>query len=381
MLRHNHILSATWILCIASVQTHAECPKPTTTVKNVVLSDEDILKASFPEGSTAKFQCIPGYSRQGSPTVTCQDGQWTPLALKCIIKVCASPGEVANGYYKLPDELVFGVHIEAVCNTGYYIIGSGVRHCTANGWDGREAVCEVVKCGSAPKIQSGTSLSEEKSEYEYGNIVTYICNNGYTLKGSNILTCREDERFHPDPPECIELANVCPKLIIENGQKTGPNPPYKLKSHLTFKCNEGFILSGSADVTCEVDGWTPLPPKCEEIQCFKPQITNGILTAEAKETYKFKSTVRFKCNPGFTMQGNEDVTCGSNADWSPLPQCKVLLTPSASPPQPPSHTWWIVVLIVVVIISLCVIYVCYRKKCSRKDYVANVVTNPEECDL
>lgn len=67
-------------MSLSSAQTCLPPPaKP-----NTVLSNADILKPEFEDGSEAKFVCETGYTHAGgSRTVTCTAGTWSRLTMKC----------------------------------------------------------------------------------------------------------------------------------------------------------------------------------------------------------------------------------------------------------------------------------------------------------
>ncbi|MFT7814140.1 membrane cofactor protein-like isoform X1 [Arapaima gigas] len=120
----------------------AQCSKP--EVKgNVVLSTEDLLKNSFSEGSTARYQCTVGYTtKSGSGVINCTNGVWSVLSLTCQKKTCEPPGEVENGYFNISEGIEFGAKIKATCNKGYMIVGRNYLQCLDSGWSGRPPVCE-----------------------------------------------------------------------------------------------------------------------------------------------------------------------------------------------------------------------------------------------
>jgi len=53
-------------------------------------------------------------------------------------------------------------------------------------------------CQPPGDIVHGTKIG---SDYRHGRTVWYQCDAGYTLKGSDRLTCN-DGRWNLDPPEC-----------------------------------------------------------------------------------------------------------------------------------------------------------------------------------
>ena len=60
----------------------------------------------------------------------------------------------------------------------------------------------VSKCGRAPTVVNGKPSSNEES-YDYGAVIRYTCNPGFTIKGNKSIVCKGDEVFVPEPPQCI----------------------------------------------------------------------------------------------------------------------------------------------------------------------------------
>merc|ERR1712002_831809 len=86
---------------------------------NMDLKGNDILLQSFPHGTRVTFVCDVGYvSAGGSPSITCTNGSWSPVRLKCEKFNCPSPGEVENGNIDYSEGTEFGSKIVTECNTG-----------------------------------------------------------------------------------------------------------------------------------------------------------------------------------------------------------------------------------------------------------------------
>lgn len=61
----------------------------------------------------------------------------------------------------------------------------------------------------------------------------------------------------------------CPAPVVENGVRIeGRLPPYKHKSYVTYKCNDGYEMTGQASLTCEIEGWSASIPTCKGKACF-----------------------------------------------------------------------------------------------------------------
>ncbi|KAK6321509.1 hypothetical protein J4Q44_G00084850 [Coregonus suidteri] len=199
--------SSSWskcLICLIFITSgNAECPKPQVE-GNFVLTNDALLKNDFPEGTEATFECANGYLKeQGSERITCTSGEWSTLELTCKKKDCGAPRKIAHLTYEFGEEgTLFGASAKAICDKGYQLMGSSYRQCYANGWSGRPR-CEVVTCEKPIEIKNGTITEQPDKEFpEYGGVIQYSCDEGYTLIGNKSIECNEDGEYNSVPPEC-----------------------------------------------------------------------------------------------------------------------------------------------------------------------------------
>ncbi|XP_016404474.1 complement receptor type 1-like isoform X3 [Sinocyclocheilus rhinocerous] len=302
----------------------AQCTQPSFTSRNVILTAEHLSTPSFSDGSTVTFECVIGHKPvdlKASKSVTCQGNQWTNLELNCARKSCGSLADFLNGRYEMTGNL-FGDTAKPVCVKGYMLAGQETtRTCRDQGWDGRDPVCEPVKCSAPPVIENGQLEDEPFESYDYLQAVSYRCNKGLNLIGQSTLHCSEDGTFKPDPPKCF---GGCPAPTIPNAKRIGgKSPPYKLGNFVEYKCEDGYVMKGESYILCSANGWDPEPPRCIA-QCTQPSFTsrNVILTAEHLSTPSFSdgSTVTFECVIGHKpvdLKASKSVTCQGN-QWTNL---------------------------------------------------------------
>nr|XP_046200295.1 C4b-binding protein alpha chain-like isoform X4 [Oncorhynchus gorbuscha] len=293
------------------------CTKPIGG-PNMVLSDAFITQETFVDGANVTFQCAIGYASTGwSPSVICTAGVWSEVKLKCERKSCGSPGEVTNGQFNISEGVLFGDQVVATCNTGYVLVGSGVRTCMDGGWDGRVPVCEVVKCGKPPNIVNGGPVVSPDDTYNYGSVVPYDCEKNYTLVGAKSITCSENGEFQPAPPECKMVS--CPNPVVENGVRIDGRPPYTYMSFVKYMCNAGYEMEGQASLTCEIEGWSAPYPTCKAKNCTKPIGGPNMVLSDAfitQETFVDGAKVTFQCAIGYASTGRSPpVTCTAGV-WS-----------------------------------------------------------------
>ncbi|XP_070963591.1 C4b-binding protein alpha chain-like isoform X2 [Oncorhynchus clarkii lewisi] len=323
-------------LMVLTVQGQ-ECSKPIPLEgSNMVFTS---TQETFGDGTKASFECSTGYVRAGgSRSVICTAGVWSTVTLTCELRSCGSPGEVMNGRYNLSGVL-FGARAVAFCDTGYMLVGSGVRNCMVEGWDGRVPVCEVVKCGKPPTIVNGGLVIPPDEVYHYRSVVEYSCEKEFTLVGTKSIVCEKEGEFQPAPPECKMVS--CPAPVVENGVRIeGHLPPYKHKSFVTYKCNNGYEMMGKASLTCEIEGWSAPTPTCKALPTTtKPPTTTTTATTTATTTTA-------------TTTASKKTT---NQDRLP------------GPPDAKNHTWIILGSVLGVLVVGCIIvFIIYKYKARTK---------------
>ncbi|XP_029630928.1 P-selectin isoform X6 [Salmo trutta] len=216
------------LICLIFITSgNSECPIPQVEGnQNVVLTNDALLKNDFPEGSEGTFQCANGYMKeQGSERITCTSGEWSTLELICKKKDCGAPKEMPHLTYEFNKEgTLFGATARAICDKGYQVQGSSYRQCYATGWSGRSR-CEVVTCEEPIDIMNGMISEKPAKQFpEYGDVIQYSCDEGYTLIGNKSIQCNEDGEYNSFLPECkasITTTSTVPPTIQVSGRHHG----------------------------------------------------------------------------------------------------------------------------------------------------------------
>ena len=59
---------------------------------------------------------------------------------------------------------------------------------------------------------------------------------------------------------------------IPNGQLIFVNETRQFKSIIKYTCDQGHVLVGRSELTCDVDQrWNGPPPRCEPVYCDEPK--------------------------------------------------------------------------------------------------------------
>ena len=191
--------------------------------------------------------------------------------------------------------------------------------------------------------------------------MTYTCDVGYTLQGSNSRTCQSDEQWSGSLPQCLGALNLV--LSYTYVIKVSINDLwFSLPATCTNPCLNGGTCTAPETCTC-VLGWTGnqcetskgiSKPKCM-LPCLCPTklldafcvcilcSVHGLLlilqlsspatdcgdpgtptnSQRSLSSTTYNSVVTYTCDVGYTLQGSNSRTCQSDGQWSEsVPQCQ-----------------------------------------------------------
>ncbi|XP_065447088.1 complement receptor type 1-like [Chrysemys picta bellii] len=283
------------------------------------------------------FECDPGYTLSGSPDTQCQDdGRWDPPVPVCERMLqCPSPPAIANGKPSVQVSAVFtsGMSVNYSCEPGYALTGQASIYCTASGtWSPPPPQCEEVLC-IVPEIQHGRKVAGRGPVYRPRDTVTFECDPGYTLNGSHQIQCRDEGTWDPPVPACTEEV-LCIAPEIQHGRKVaGRGSVYRPRDTVRFECDPGYTLNGSRQIQCRDEGtWDPPVPVCIQVTCMSPEVENGRTNGVLQPAYRPRDIVVFECDPGYTLSGSSETQCQNDGRWDPpVPVCERMLQ-CPSPP-------------------------------------------------
>nr|XP_029531351.1 complement factor H-like isoform X4 [Oncorhynchus nerka] len=378
--------SNAWTKCLICLifltSGNAECPKPQVE-GNVVLTNDALLMNNFPEGEEATFECANGYLKeQGSESITCTSGKWSTLELTCKKKDCGAPRKMPHLTYEFKEGTLFGASARAICDKGYQLMGPSYRQCYATGWSGRPR-CKVVTCDKPPEIMHGTIIEKPGEELpEYGGVIQYSCNEGYTLIGNKSIECIEDGEYNSLPPECKDVNDILlkPTTISTSSVTTTPTVLPTIRGRGNPNVND-ILLKPTTISTSSVTTTSTVLPTIRDVNDFLLKATtistssttttstvlptirvsgrnNGVgehdtnaateiaavvgsgigtvikkdcgsprkiphLTYEFKEGTLFGASARAICDKGYQLMGTSYRQCYATG-WSGRPRCKVV---------------------------------------------------------
>ncbi|MBZ3871168.1 Sushi, von Willebrand factor type A, EGF and pentraxin domain-containing protein 1 [Sciurus carolinensis] len=292
--------------------------------KSIFCSDCPPLEGSIPHlrtasvdlkpGSKVSLFCDPGFQMVGNPVQYClNQGQWTQPLPHCERISCGVPPPLENGFYSAED-FHAGSTVTYQCNNGYYLLGDSRMFCTDNGsWNGISPSCLEPIKCKAPGNPENGHSSGEI--HTVGAEVTFSCEEGYQLVGVTKITCLESGEWNHPRPHCEALSCGAP-AIPENGGIDGSAFTYGSK--VVFKCNKGYTLAGEKELSCLASGsWSHSSPVCELVKCSSPENINHGKFSLSGLTYL--STASYSCERGYSLQGPSIIECTASGSWDRAP--------------------------------------------------------------
>ncbi|XP_068737640.1 uncharacterized protein [Montipora capricornis] len=264
--------------------------------------------AKYTFGATCRFSCYPGYQQiNGSRNIICQaNGTWSGEPLYCQVVRCQTLKAPKDGFVK-PDVCTVSPKYKDACQfsckNGYKLHGNPVTTCLDHGeWSLNTSlfICQDVE---RPSFGVTCPSSDIKR---------------YADKGTNYTTVTWN------PVIATDNSGVAPNVSASGVE----NVYYKGKSLVTYIARDeaGNNKSCKFYVTVEV------------LQCriLQPPV-NGFFVGDCGNIYG--SVCRIRCDNGYNLLGSENVSCevypgGILGHWdNPLPACEVRRCSSLKEPQ------------------------------------------------
>ncbi|KFW62568.1 Seizure 6-like, partial [Pygoscelis adeliae] len=191
-------------------------------------------------------------------------------------------------------------------------------------------------CSDLPEIQNGWKTTSH-TELVRGAKITYQCDPGYDIVGSDPLPCQWDLSWSSDPPFCEKTRLLC------SGCPGKPFPAAEIfPSHVGWCRALSYLNMGWGEIL----GASLLPPRLlfslgspspgahprmcslsaeESLACDNPGLPENGYQILYKRLYLPGESLTFMCYEGFELMGEVTIKCilGQPSHWSgPLPICK-----------------------------------------------------------
>ncbi|XP_068719046.1 sushi, von Willebrand factor type A, EGF and pentraxin domain-containing protein 1-like [Montipora capricornis] len=229
----------------------------------------------------------------------------------CTALSCPSISNVQNGKINPANPATtVDSTVRFECNVGYILKGASTRTCLADGtWSGVPPRCILATCIIPGELKDGTRST---SANVYNTVVSYACNSGFRLVGSATRTCQANGQWSGEHPRCI--AADCPEPSEpSNGKLIGLQR--KNGDTVRYECNVGYNLVGQSFVICQNNAWSAATPSCNKVNCgTPPPVTNGIITGS---DYTYNAKITYSCvAANFKLSGSQERTCQADGTWS-----------------------------------------------------------------
>lgn len=271
-------------------------------------------------GNIATFSCSAGYQLVGSQKRVCSaNGKWSGVQPRCNAGRCVDVGTVKNGARQGSD-FSYGKSVSFTCNNGYALVGSNQRLCQQSGlWSAEQPRCVRADC---PRLSAPVNGHVQGYRRETGSTVRVSCNLGYKVNpdSSSFRTCQGDKWSGADPT--CQIIDCGDPGTPWHGYLNGAN--FQYKSTVTFTCRPQHHLEGDSKRKCQGDGqWSGQQPKCLERSCGNPGIpSNGM---KIGSNHSYGASIQFTCNQGYTLQGSQERICQNSGEWSgSQPTCQIV---------------------------------------------------------
>ena len=278
-----------------------------------VLHHGRIIGQQFFYGKSVQLQCDFGYVLKGTNELACTEyGRWSAPPPTCVPVSCGRPDNVEHGNY-YGNQFNLDNSVRYICRSGYNLIGDKQRTCEGSGeWSGAAPRCEPVTCPPPPNLPNSRLTQSLESTFTYGIIIVYQCVEGYQMRDdeSGIMLCQTDGQWRGLWPICLKISCGVPPGIAHG---TITTTGYDFEDILSYTCQEGYELHGVEQQTCDSDGsWTNEQPQCVPITCVDPPIVPH--ATYAGDLY-YSRKILYTCDKGYEIVGDIVLKCGSDRQW------------------------------------------------------------------
>ncbi|CAD6196234.1 unnamed protein product [Caenorhabditis auriculariae] len=217
--------------------------------------------------------------------------------------------------------------VKAACPIGFeFTSGEGTSkelECLLGGIWSQSTVssCQPIFCGAVPQIANGYAVSA--TNVTFGGVAKYSCYKGFAFasgKSVEVVQCTNEGHWTP-PPQC-KAATCQPLATFSNGERQlefGDGTGYG--TVFRYSCHSGYRREGVETTLCKADGtWSTVQPTCKKMSCKNlPKISNARI--ELPHRFLYGDVARVVCDPGFVIDGPEEVRCLANQSLSSVPTC------------------------------------------------------------
>ncbi|XP_048772939.2 protein lev-9-like isoform X3 [Ostrea edulis] len=273
----------------------------------------------YPSGTMLQYTCIKDYMKNPDNVERAWcivGGEWVGPKMTCQAAGCPKPPKPLNGGVVVPASTGVNSVVQYYCDQGFHLTGRSERTCRSDStWDGDEPRCEKATCGPPPYVDRAFHDSNDVERFSVGTQIQYRCQDGFMLADRYANTraeCMRDERWEGPRMSCTPVNCGFP-YTVENGRIEGID--FTFPHSVKFVCNEGYKLMGNETTTCQANGqWSSESPSCAAIDC--PTLKSPAGGRIRGSGNAFGTVLRFECDSGLQLEGSIERRCMENGEWS-----------------------------------------------------------------
>ncbi|XP_073499031.1 coagulation factor XIII B chain-like isoform X2 [Phyllobates terribilis] len=315
------LLLAAASCCAAPKPENDHCQKP-DNIKEAQLQGE-WNEETYPPGTVANFDCLPGYTQDGLIKMACIEGTWWQIGKGKCKEITCSPPHVEKGSVDAKKAMYNdGEEIDVKCDDGYVlrIEPNKPRKCTSNGWF-PPLSCIIKKC-DRPDIKNG-ELYNYYFPRNPGTTINYRCNTNYLSPQKGYWGTTSCTKFGwNSEPKCLRQCSFL-KAHFENAELVNLQSIYLEGEEVTFRCKSSFQTregKTSGIRTCLPNGEFTTA-KCSKT-CTAPRLLHGKYTPNKNE-FSNGEHLQYECDKGYMTEKHNLLATAQCLDekWSEIPKC------------------------------------------------------------
>jgi len=297
-------------------------------------------------------ECAEGH-RARVNTLLCDEvtGKWFGTAV-CIKVKCLVPPRIPHSVSACREAAALKSEsfCAVKCMPGYDLIKNTLtctappHHSAVLGFYMGEAICKPKSCGVPP---ARTKTNAIKVEVLYPALVTYSCENGFTLNGrvtgkrQSFIHCQMDGNFSKlDDKEVCKPVECGSPPTITNAETTKVIDMKKelvFPEQVSYRCKDGYSTDGTSSgagifqVACQASSTFTAVPECVPLTCGSalalPDAHAKVNESTIKIARGYKEEVSYECSSGYALTSSVssakvfDTVCGKKGTFSGIKTC------------------------------------------------------------